>query len=783
MQKLLTNSFFLLFLFAPILGLNAQHLALNKPVTASSEADGTVSSSLTDGSLSTRWSSAYNDDEWIYVDLGEVLDIGRVVLNWETAFGSAYLIEVSDDATSWTPVYRTDVGDGGTDHILLNTSGRYVRMSGITRGTTYGYSIWEMEVYGLNSPPADGCDNADGVVVREKWTGFGNEWGTASIPLFATPNSTSELMSLETPVDEESNYGVRIRGYIVPAVSDTYTFYLASDDNSELYLSSSDDPADAVQIANINGYTLPEEWDKYDTQQASPVELVACTKYYFEVRHRDNGAGNNLSVGWTGADYNDITVISGTYLSSFEEGSDPSLGPIDSLPCPNDIGNPDIFAQNDLLKYGINMSGMEAPDENWSSPLCENDFKRARDVGVKSFRLPIRWDSDQHMEQSPPFKINDSWFERVDEVLGWAKEYGESVIINVHHFDRLTQSPDIYDEMFFAIWRQIAERYKCEPSNVFFELLNEPKDRFNSDPASERLNQLHADVLPIIRLTNPHRSILVGAKWSGYIGGITDLILPEDDRDLIYTGHYYSPLSFTHQGAWWCCEEFLPGTPWGTQAEMNSVTGDLNTPTQWAADPLTGEGVRPLHLGEFGALGTQQNGETAAPPESRVAYVEHIVNFCLEYGLSWSHWEWKGNYGVYDENTNVFESDLVAAILASEYTPDGLDEDRIPCDSFDSGPPNSIRSSFGEASASNLRTYPNPAYGSATIEFTLAEASKVTLQVLDARGRVVRSILKDSNLASSTHTVGFDPEELDRGVYFVQLTTRGISTTQKMIVN
>ena len=103
----------------------------------------------TDGSTLTRWSSAYSDSQWIYVDLGATCQVSRVVLNWENAYGSSYKIQVSSDALSWTDVYSTTTGDGGTDDISFSaTSARYVRMYGIQRATTWGFSLWEFAVYG-----------------------------------------------------------------------------------------------------------------------------------------------------------------------------------------------------------------------------------------------------------------------------------------------------------------------------------------------------------------------------------------------------------------------------------------------------------------------------------------------------------------------------------------------------------------------------------------------------------------------------------------------------------
>jgi hypothetical protein len=120
---------------------------LNKPAYASSVVNRNVPSRAADNDLSTRWESAYSDPQWIYIDLGAVYDIGKIVLKWEAAYASSYQIQISDDAVHWTTVYSTTVGDGGYDVLNVSAAGRYVRMYGTTRGTIYGYSLYDFKVY------------------------------------------------------------------------------------------------------------------------------------------------------------------------------------------------------------------------------------------------------------------------------------------------------------------------------------------------------------------------------------------------------------------------------------------------------------------------------------------------------------------------------------------------------------------------------------------------------------------------------------------------------------
>jgi glucose/arabinose dehydrogenase len=101
-----------------------------------------------DGDPATRWSSAYSAPQWIRVDLGSAKSVGRVLLRWERAYGTAYQIQMSSDAASWTTVYSTTTGNGGIDNVTFTPrTGRYVRMYGTTRATSWGFSLWEFEIY------------------------------------------------------------------------------------------------------------------------------------------------------------------------------------------------------------------------------------------------------------------------------------------------------------------------------------------------------------------------------------------------------------------------------------------------------------------------------------------------------------------------------------------------------------------------------------------------------------------------------------------------------------
>ncbi|NUT35029.1 MAG: hypothetical protein HOV79_18380 [Hamadaea sp.] len=136
-------------------------LSQGKTATASStENAGTPAAAAVDGDPGTRWSSAFSDPQWLAVDLGATATLTRVVLQWEGAYASAFQIQTSADGSTWSPVYSTTTGTGGTQNLTISGSGRYVRVHGTARATGWGYSLWEFQVYGEVAGGSCGPANA-----------------------------------------------------------------------------------------------------------------------------------------------------------------------------------------------------------------------------------------------------------------------------------------------------------------------------------------------------------------------------------------------------------------------------------------------------------------------------------------------------------------------------------------------------------------------------------------------------------------------------------------------
>jgi len=177
------------------------------------------------------------------------------------------------------------------------------------------------ESYLHSATVAAGTDNA---LVAEYWTGVS---GTDPNSLLAdsrypaSPNGSYLVVNQLSGSMTGDNYGQRIRGYIVPQTAGTYTFYIASDDGSRLFLSANTTPVDTNpalgnQIAEVpNGnWTDANVWTKFPEQKSAPVTLTAGQYYYVEILHKEGTGGENVSVGWSTDGGTTITVVPGTVL-------------------------------------------------------------------------------------------------------------------------------------------------------------------------------------------------------------------------------------------------------------------------------------------------------------------------------------------------------------------------------------------------------------------------------------------------------------------------------------
>jgi hypothetical protein len=154
-----------------------------------------------DGNAGTRWASAASDPQWLQVDLGASASVCQVVLTWETAYATAFQIQVSADAATWTSVYATTTATGGTQTLAVTGTGRYIRMYGTARATGYGYSLWEFAVYTSGGTPTPtptgtgGTGDFSGTVISAYKPVSASSWEGGNAPGAALDGRTNTRWS------------------------------------------------------------------------------------------------------------------------------------------------------------------------------------------------------------------------------------------------------------------------------------------------------------------------------------------------------------------------------------------------------------------------------------------------------------------------------------------------------------------------------------------------------------------------------------------------------------
>ena len=308
----------------------------------------------------------------------------------------------------------------------------------------------------------------------------------------------------------------------------------------------------------------------------------------------------------------------------------------------------DAFYWNTRLGRGINLGNALEKRVGRGMRLEEKYFDLIDAAGFDSVRIPVRWSA--HAGTTAPYPIDKAFFARVD----WAIEQTLSrqlvAVVNIHNYKELVVSPQKHEERFLALWEQIAERYSNHPATLYFEILNEPCKQLTNDLWNEYLEA----VIPLIRKSNPYRTIVVGPTRWNHLSELEQLKLPHEDPNLIVTFHYYEPFQFTHQGASWVgpWSSAWLGTKWtGTEEERRKIILDLDQAVRWAKKSRV-----PLYMGEFGAYSKADMG-------SRIRWTTFVRAEAEKRGISWSYWQFSYGFGVYNLEKSAWQDGLLNALI------------------------------------------------------------------------------------------------------------------------
>jgi endoglucanase len=308
-----------------------------------------------------------------------------------------------------------------------------------------------------------------------------------------------------------------------------------------------------------------------------------------------------------------------------------------------------VRAEVRLIERGINLgNALDAPTEgSWGVTLKAEYFETIAKAGFTSVRLPIRWSA--HASTHPPYIIAPDFFARVDWAVGQALARKMSTIIDMHHYVELDDDPEAQLTRLIALWDQIGVHYRNFPEKLFFELVNEPSGQLTD----ERWQQMFPRLLQTVRKTNPVRMIIIGPSYWNSLDHLDHLHLPDQDKNLIATFHYYDPIRFTHQGASWVsgAEQWKNITWMGTAEERETLKRDFEKAADWGR-----ANQRPLYLGEFGSF-------QSADMDSRARWTNAVAREAEKHGINWAYWEFCSSFGAYDARTNIWRRPLLEALI------------------------------------------------------------------------------------------------------------------------
>ncbi|QOI99361.1 MAG: glycoside hydrolase family 5 protein [Phycisphaeraceae bacterium] len=351
-----------------------------------------------------------------------------------------------------------------------------------------------------------------------------------------------------------------------------------------------------------------------------------------------------------------------------------SLTPILAAhPAPPDdpTGPPKIVL--DRLAKGINLSHWfwipHGGPSRFAHPstFTADDAKTLRAWGLTHARLPI--DPGFFFDPADPTRLKPDAASRLDDALALLHDAGLLVVLDFHALGTPTADryeahlrpthPDAQQRLdeYLAQWRALATHTAArDPSRLVFEPMNEPV--FEGAPG--RWDEIQPKVIAQIRAAAPRHTILAtGSGWGG-IDGLTRL-QPLDDPNLVYSFHFYEPMTFTHQGAAWGAPNWknlanipYPASPENIGPALESMTHQRGrdearwyADQRWNAAKITDHiakarawsnaHARPVYCGEFGAY-------TNAPRHDRLVWITDVRTALEANAIGWAMWDYSGGF-------------------------------------------------------------------------------------------------------------------------------------------
>ena len=307
---------------------------------------------------------------------------------------------------------------------------------------------------------------------------------------------------------------------------------------------------------------------------------------------------------------------------------------------------------------GINLGGWmsqcDYSEERLHGFITEPDFEQIAEWGFDHVRLPV----DYNVIQDADGAMKEEGLLLIDRAFRMAAEHHLNVVLDLHKtqgfsFDSGEHEDGFFDnekyqEFFYAVWECFAKRYG-KLGGVMFDLLNEvTEQRF-----SEKWNQISRECIRRIRKSAPETPILVGSyNWNS--AKTVPAVNPPYDSRVFYNFHFYEPIEFTHQGAYWRadCQDVNLRLTYEESGMSEQFVEDFIAPAVVKAER---EGTE-LYCGEYGVI-------DVVPPEEAVKWFRTLHGVMEKHGIGRSLWSYKQmDFGLSDPRMDGVRRELLGLL-------------------------------------------------------------------------------------------------------------------------
>ncbi len=332
------------------------------------------------------------------------------------------------------------------------------------------------------------------------------------------------------------------------------------------------------------------------------------------------------------------------------------------------------------IKRGVNISHWLSQSrrrgEERTHFIQKEDIDFIARIGYDHIRIPIdeeqMWDTLGNKEAEA--------FELLHKGIQWAAENQLRVVVDLHilrsHYFNADEKPlwtePSAQEQFFNCWRDLSDELIKYPNGlVAYELMNEP---VADDP--EEWNILVDKALAVVRENEPERKVVIGSNRWQSVSTFDDLRVPEGDKNIILSFHFYIPFIVTHyQASWTGIADYVGPVKYpGLTIEEKDLEGledELyyrikNEQKYYTRDSLEVLMTKPIQkASQFGLL--LYCGEWGCYPtiddQSRMQWYKDMRFILEKNNIAWANWDYKGGFGIVDQDVSKPFDNLIDILV------------------------------------------------------------------------------------------------------------------------